>query len=138
LVPLTDEIASGSWPTPTSNDYKNAGYQSAHGQDFLTLPGAVGAAPPRGGWPTPTSRDHKDGSYCPNMEVNGLLGRAVWPTPTANRWDGLQSHGVNVVSGSLNPTFVEFLMGFPRDFTRIGPTASGPVSPASPVESPTE
>ncbi|WP_338634625.1 hypothetical protein [Afipia carboxidovorans] len=34
-------------------------------------------------WPTPTTRDHKDGRYCPNVPVNGLLGRMVWPTPTA-------------------------------------------------------
>jgi len=41
-----------------------------------------------GGWATPTSRDHKDGPYCPNVPVNGLLGRQVWlagwPTPKAN------------------------------------------------------
>ncbi len=36
-----------------------------------------------GSWPTPTTRDHKDGSYCPNVPVNGLLGRMVWPTPTS-------------------------------------------------------
>lgn len=30
------------------------------------------------GWPTPTSRDHKDGSPCPNVPINGLLGRTVW------------------------------------------------------------
>jgi hypothetical protein len=34
-------------------------------------------------WPTPTTRDHKDGGYCPNVPVNGLLGRMVWPTPTS-------------------------------------------------------
>jgi hypothetical protein len=36
-----------------------------------------------GSWPTPTTRDYKDGGYCPNVPVNGLLGRMVWPTPTA-------------------------------------------------------
>ena len=30
-----------------------------------------------GSWPTPTTRDHKDGGYCPNVPVNGLLGRMV-------------------------------------------------------------
>jgi hypothetical protein len=29
----------------------------------------------------------------------------------------LQSHGVNVVPGSLNPTWVEWLMGFPLGWT---------------------
>ena len=36
-----------------------------------------------GSWPTPTTRDHKDGHYQPNVPVNGLLGRMVWPTPTS-------------------------------------------------------
>jgi DNA (cytosine-5)-methyltransferase 1 len=76
-------------------------------------------------WPTPTSRDWKDGTAqaCRNVPPNGLLGRVVHilPTPTANRWDGLQSHGVNVVSGSLNPTWVEWLMGFPTGFTDLEP-----------------
>jgi hypothetical protein len=74
-------------------------------------------------FPTPTSRDHKDGTAksCENVPVNGLLGRMVHmlPTPTAERWDGLQSHGKNVVSGSLNPTWVEWLQGFPLQWTEV-------------------
>lgn len=77
--------------------------------------------------PTPTARDWKDGSAkaCANVTTNGLLGRVVHmlPTPTANRWDGLQSHGVNVVEGSLNPDWVEWLMGYPEGWTDIS-TAS--------------
>ena len=46
------------------------------------------------------------------------------PTPTANRRDGLQSHGVNVVSGSLNPTWVEWLMGFPLMWTALDPSVT--------------
>ena len=46
-------------------------------------------------WPTPTTRDHKDGSFCGNVEVNALLGRAVWivtgwPTPTVGNAMGSQ------------------------------------------------
>jgi len=37
----------------------------------------------------------------------------------ANRRAGLQSHGVNVVSGSLNPTWVEWLMGYPLGWTDL-------------------
>lgn len=57
-------------------------------------------------WPTPTSRDHKDGSFTPNVEVNGLLGRQVWngsPEQTENR-------------GQLCPEFVCWLMGFPNEW----------------------
>lgn len=42
-----------------------------------------------GSWPTPTTRDHKDGSYCPNVPVNGLLGRMVWPTPRVTTNSGI-------------------------------------------------
>jgi hypothetical protein len=51
----------------------------------------------------------------------GGNGSGLWPTPTANRWDGLQSHGVNVITGSLNPTWVEWLMGFPLGWTSLEP-----------------
>lgn len=43
----------------------------------------------------------------------------LFPTPTANRWDGLQSHGVNVVEGSLNAAWVEILMGYPEGWTDL-------------------
>jgi hypothetical protein len=44
---------------------------------------------------------------------------AMFPTPTASRRDGLQSHGVNVVGGSLNPQWVEWLMGYPLEWTAL-------------------
>lgn len=76
---------------------------------------------------TPTARDYKDGSAqsCANVPTNGLLGREVHllPTPTANRWDGLQSHGVNVVEGSLNPAWVEILQGYPAGWTDLSEAA---------------
>lgn len=49
-------------------------------------------------WPTPTTRDHKDTGDCQNVLVNSLLGRAVGPS---------REHG------SLNPTWVEWLQGYP-------------------------
>ena len=54
---------------------------------------------------TPTSRDYKDTGDSiqnGNVPVNGLLGRAV---------------GHTKMSGSLDPEFVEYLMGFPIGFT---------------------
>jgi hypothetical protein len=53
-------------------------------------------------WPTPTSRDHKDTGDCKNVPVNALLGRAVGPTKQI---------------GSLNPAWVEWLMGYPIGHT---------------------
>lgn len=56
--------------------------------------------------PTPTQRDFKDGTAasCKNVPVNGLLGRAVHTLE-------------NSASGSLNPQWVEWLMGYPAGWT---------------------
>jgi hypothetical protein len=43
------------------------------------------------------------------------------PTPTANRRSGLQSHGTNVILGSLSPDWVELLMGWPLSWTALVP-----------------
>jgi DNA-cytosine methyltransferase len=53
-------------------------------------------------WPTPTTRDHKDGT-----SGNGrtdILGQAVGPTKE---------------NGSLNPAWVEYLMGYPLGWTDL-------------------
>jgi hypothetical protein len=87
-------------------------------------------------WPTPVA--HDDGKTPeahmamkqrmkggPRNTITSLtvmvkaVERDMLPTPTANRRDGLQSHGVNVVSGSLNPAWVSKLMGFPADWVDL-------------------
>ena len=136
---------SGSWPTP--NAAGGTGYMSGANRDTWrpTLEGAVQMAPEgpppkitaeefRGKgrkaaaalWPTPTVGDSRNSRNATAGRSPGsshhsgtTLSDAIrmLPTPTANRWDGLQSHGVNVVSGSLNPTWVEWLMGYPAGWT---------------------
>lgn len=117
------------WPTPTVNgNYNQKGMSKNSGDGLAT---AVKM------WPTPTSRDHKDGTAesCQNVPVNSLLGRAVhlYPTPTASCHQNPGIHGQggqNLVtevfqretgeiptSGSLNPAWVELLMGFPPGWT---------------------
>lgn len=107
--------AARLWPTPRANDSQKRGNIANDPRNGL--PAAVKY------WPTTTTRDWKGGSAeaCRNVPANGLLGRVVhqFPTPTANRRDGLQSHGRNVVSGSLNPLWVEWLMGFPAGWTAL-------------------
>jgi hypothetical protein len=78
-------------------------------------------------WPTPTSRDWKDGSAqaCANVPANGLLGREVhrWPTPGGSRpndTNEVSGRLANVTGGALNPTWVEWLMGFPLGWTDCG------------------
>lgn len=130
LAPSTHRIAGigfGLWRTPTVNCVNQArakdpeyGIKLVSKGQTLSLAAQVTNQKL---WPTPTGRDHKDGSAqsCANVPTNGLLGREVHllPTPTANRWDGLQSHGVNVVEGSLNPAWVDLLMGYEEHWTNL-------------------
>ena len=127
------------WPTPHANCSTGAGTQGRQGGMNLQTAAKL--------WPTASARDWKD---TPGMATKGVnpdgtirnrtdqLARAVyaeqWPTPTASRRSGLQSHGKNAILGSLNPDWVEGLMAFPRGWTDLGK----PESPALPLESQTE
>lgn len=101
-------------------------------------------------WPTPTSRDHKDGSAqaCANVPVNALLGRAVhcptpehggsltqrtWMSPKTPTGGPAPDHGhdhkledqvARTAAGQLNPTWVEWLMGFPLGYTDLDVSAT--------------
>ena len=85
LRPLTRRISgrdfTGSpWETPTlCGNYNRKGLSATSGDGLAMQVAAT--------WATPTSRDWKDGSPTPNVPVNSLLGRqvwpATWPTPMA-------------------------------------------------------
>jgi hypothetical protein len=121
-----------TWPTP-------------HGicQPGPRRPGPSGnelgrAVNERETWGTPTARDWKDTGDMTNVPENGPLGRQVlnrqeWRTPQARDGDQRgpsdpqkrveQGHSVSLhdqVGGSLNPTWVEWLMGFPLGWTDCG------------------
>jgi hypothetical protein len=84
------------------------------------------AAKARGMWPTPTQSDGQGGPGQGKKCQGGQDLQTVvqlFPTPTSNRRTGLQSHGVNVVTGQLNPTWVEWLMGWPIGWTDLEPLA---------------
>jgi hypothetical protein len=63
-------------------------------------------------YPTPTARDHKDLGYNPITCKREIKQQSVPTTVLKNNKPG----------GKLNPTFVEFLMGYPMDWTKIEPT----------------
>ncbi len=146
LVPRTSGKDSGFWPTPTKADGERGSlmYQGNHNPTLLGAvrmfwPTPKGSAEHYGQprendrgdlqaavmtmYPTPSARDWRSGLASDathernSRPLNEVIVRESFPTPTANRWDGLQSHGVNVVSGQLNPTWVEWLMGFPLGWT---------------------
>ena len=67
---------------------------------------------------TPTARDHKDGATTlANTPVNGLLGRQVLVTPMAGS-------DTSNVRRTLNPLFVEALMGWPTGWTGFASVAT--------------
>ena len=125
LAPLTDAIASGSWPTPTvKGNYNKAGLSSKSGDGLST---AVQR------WPTPTASDARKGYASPPGQANDrgreTLSGAVhaFKTPTAAPWSHGGSGGelhkqVAPGGGPLNPTWVEWLMGFPLGWTVLPPS----------------
>jgi DNA (cytosine-5)-methyltransferase 1 len=118
LAPLTGATASGSWPTPKANegytvamwptpcaeDAKHVPYQKGgHGTRYPML---LGAVDPARMWPTPMTRD------------------GLWTTPCSDDTSFRKaeySQGGTALSaqagGSLNPTWVEWLMGYPLGWT---------------------
>jgi hypothetical protein len=90
------------WPTPMANDGCKP---SAGNRRTADLTYAAGM------WMTPTARDHKDGATTlANTPVNGLLGRQVLVTPMAGS-------DTSEPRRTLNPLFVEALMGWPTGWT---------------------
>ena len=116
-TPRTEGIGCGLWRTPDASIVTGG---AANAEDRKRQGHAIGLhdqvnTPTM--WPTPTAQDGANNGGPSQFRRNSVpLNAAV---PIANRWDGLQSHGVNVVEGSLNPQFVEYLMNFPTDWTKL-------------------
>ena len=123
------------WPTPTARDFKGAN-STAHltreGRRNHTyqLANAVKL------WPTPTSRCGTGASQAETRQGGPDLQTAVrmYPTPQARDYfpphspeyiakKKAEGHGManlnDSVGGQLNPTWVEWLMGFPLGWTDL-------------------
>jgi hypothetical protein len=108
LVLLTAEIGSGLWRTPdvsvVSGGAMNAERRKAQGHaiglhDQVNTPSM---------WPTPASRDYRYPNASPySMRGGGTKGEQL----------------PNAVGGALNPTWVEWLLGFPLGWTALEPSA---------------
>nr|DAT08361.1 MAG TPA: hypothetical protein [Caudoviricetes sp.] len=128
--------AAKLWPTPRANDGEKRGEVSPDPRNGL--PGAVRM------WPTQSASDCGRTAINPHMTRNGTIRHigkngaqsyarldavaAMFPTPIATDWKNrgtrasregreyqLQTH----VGGQLNPTWVEWLMGFPTGWTDL-------------------
>lgn len=140
----TSEIASGLLPTITVS---NASYTSQASKDKygsgMTLTEAVQRSVI---WPTPTAHDSEAGTvFTPVMTKNGTLRHMAksgktsranlgkiakfLATPTTRDYRSPNTNGnmpdqlPNQVGGQLNPTWVEWLMGWPLGWTDLKPLA---------------
>ncbi len=138
LAPLTSATESGLWPTPT---LPNGGRSVAHVTDWRSLRTAyhngkkvqVDLAQAVKRWPTPRANDaEKRGDFDATNPRNGLPAAVkMFPTPTARDFRSpgrsrLERTGSKsgdclpqVIGGQLNPTWVEWLMGFPAEWTAL-------------------
>jgi hypothetical protein len=125
----TSETESGLWPTPTTTcDRANHNSPSVlNRQHGINLAGAVMK------WATPQQRDFRSGQASrwdnPKRSRNLNDQIAKWPTPMAHdqkraspaealrKTPSLASR----IGGSLNPTWVEWLMGWPLGWTDLRP-----------------
>ena len=91
------------WPTPCATDYKGSG-QTGQLRDRLDYAAERGATKSNN-YATPQARDFRTGS--------------------TERWDNPErSRNLNdQVGGQLNPTWVEWLMGWPLEWTDLKPLA---------------
>jgi hypothetical protein len=152
LVRLTDVTESGSWGTPTGSGEKLASSPTpAMGERYRRRKGgnlleSVAAKM----WPTPKGSADKMGR--PRENDRGDLQAAVtmWPTPKGSPsgpdyarreregsgGDDLATATADVTpgGGQLNPTWVEWLMGFPLGWTDLSALGT-PSSPRSPTGS---
>jgi len=150
-VPRTDGSGCGYWPTPTVGDFKSARNSTAnrlripptgiHKGDTLTDAVTM--------WPTPRATDGSHGGRVTPRKsreggnlIEAVSSRAIWPTPTVADANGNSSqekitqrhakmpgHVPSIlrerVGGQLNPTWVEWLMGWPLGWTDLEPLETG-------------
>ena len=116
LTSGTESGLSGSWPTPASRDVagiSGSGRQARKGYPADTLPNAVHISQGKS-WPTPAARDYKGANSLEHCEVNGTGRKHMDQLPNA------VAHGDKPEpSGALNPTWVEWLMGWPIGWTSM-------------------
>jgi hypothetical protein len=111
------------WPTPTASEHTGPGHAAQGGLNLRT---AVSM------WPTPTVCGNHNRKGASATSGDGLATAVLKvATPIARDWrSGKASQATHdknsrplseQIGGSLNPTWVEALMGWPRNWTQLAP-----------------
>jgi hypothetical protein len=131
LALATDATDFGSLPTPAARDWKDCGAPAEYRRHS---PGLTAIAL----WPTPRRNDGEKRGNIANDVRNGLPAAVrYWPTPNAGDYQRGMSDTTKATQyslprevareagiksgkrGGLNPTWVEWLMGFPLQWTEL-------------------
>ena len=105
--------AVAMWPTPTARDHKDTGPNTDYQRiaDRSGLAGVVQVREPS--WPTPVARDAQSYLKVKRGAASQEAGsERIPPLAVAVSPEGPPANG-----GQLNPTWVEWLMGFPLGWT---------------------
>jgi hypothetical protein len=114
------QAAALNWPTPRAEDSESSGATVTRGiKDTLTAVARDAAE----SWPTPMSRDYRSGhTRQTDEELWGKKGKPLERVATSHssRQDQATPDGQpsSAPRRSLNPQFVEWLMGWPQGWTR--------------------
>jgi hypothetical protein len=103
----TNEIESGLWPTPTTDSATDRKKKYAQGGMPLSLSVKL--------WPTPCASEARQGYQNRN---NGKKGSQESLSPV------VQGGPAHEVGGALSPTWVDWLMGWPIEWTAFDALAT--------------
>lgn len=124
------------WPTPSvCGNYNRKGASSTSGDGLATMVKM---------WPTPRTTDGTHGGrVTPRKSKEGgnlieAVSKAMFPTPSARDWKSSNASAETMErnarplnetvthgkTGQLNPTWVEWLMGWPLEWTALKPLAT--------------
>jgi hypothetical protein len=118
LVRRTSEKESGLWPTPDTRGFVNEGSiamlakKAGSHAEYVAMGYRAAAKKKEKYWPTPSASDNRDRGNLSTPAIQRRLSKGK---------QLMLSMVVSEVSGQLNPTWVEKLMGWPDDWTSLQP-----------------
>jgi len=147
LVPRTSAKGSGLWPTPTTDSAQNRQNKYAQGGTPLTVAVKNWPTPRTRGLIGGSGSKEMMGDMVKRGELDleeaeAMAGVKMWPTPTSRDWKGPGANGrhrdgklqldtldravqgAELPTGQLNPTWVEWLMGYPGGWTDLEDSAT--------------